>query len=177
MAGWERRQVIAEEAAWRAARAQPGHWTEPPWPDRDGPPQPPSPEVIAGLYRALRKERRRVHRRALPGFSPGPRCAVEPDQIRLVRGRCPCSMIFAAISTAMSRAAPPRSKAAWQSGPRRSASFMLGRRFQARHQLADQGSPLLATAPPPAWVLRPDFAHDHVSRRPDGADLLVCGLW
>ena len=29
VAGWERRQIIAEEAAWRAARARPGRWKAP----------------------------------------------------------------------------------------------------------------------------------------------------
>ena len=60
VAGWERRQVIAEESAWRAARPQPGRWTAPEWPDYpafiDRPPMP-SPGVVAGVYRALRKSR------------------------------------------------------------------------------------------------------------------------
>ena len=56
-AGWERRQVIAEEAAWRAARARPGRWIAPPWPDSSDQPGPLSPGVVAGLYRALRKGR------------------------------------------------------------------------------------------------------------------------
>ena len=34
-AGWERRQVIAEEAEWRANRARPGRWTGPQWPASD----------------------------------------------------------------------------------------------------------------------------------------------
>lgn len=55
VATWERRQVIAEEAAWRAARARPGRWRSPRWPYLVGRPVPLSPGVIAGLYRALRK--------------------------------------------------------------------------------------------------------------------------
>jgi hypothetical protein len=54
--GWERRQAIAEESAWRASRGRPG-WTAPPWPDSEDQPEVLSPEVIAGLYRALRKGR------------------------------------------------------------------------------------------------------------------------
>jgi hypothetical protein len=55
---WERRQVIAEESAWRAGQARPGLWTSPWWPDwADGKPPVLSPGAIAGLYRALRKGR------------------------------------------------------------------------------------------------------------------------
>ena len=57
VAGWERRQVIAEEAAWRAARARPGRWSAPPWPDPDDQPEVLSPGAVAVLYRALRKGR------------------------------------------------------------------------------------------------------------------------
>ena len=57
VAGWERRQTIAEETAWRAARAPRGHWRPPPWPDPKDQPKPLSAGVIAGLYRALRKGR------------------------------------------------------------------------------------------------------------------------
>jgi uncharacterized protein YjbI with pentapeptide repeats len=56
VAGWERRQVIAEEAAWRAARAQPGRWSAPEWSDSDKP-EVLSPGAVAVLYRALRKSR------------------------------------------------------------------------------------------------------------------------
>jgi hypothetical protein len=56
VAGWERRQVIAEEAAWRAARAWPGRWSAPDWPDSDKP-EVLSPGAVAVLYRALRKGR------------------------------------------------------------------------------------------------------------------------
>ena len=57
MAGWERRQAIAEEAAWRAARARPG-WEAPRWPASVGAEtEVLSPGAIAGLYRALRKGR------------------------------------------------------------------------------------------------------------------------
>jgi uncharacterized protein YjbI with pentapeptide repeats len=56
-AGWERRQVIAEEAAWRAARARPGRWESPPWPGFDDRPGVLSPGAVAVLYRALRKSR------------------------------------------------------------------------------------------------------------------------
>jgi uncharacterized protein YjbI with pentapeptide repeats len=58
--GWERRQVIAEESAWRAARRRPRRWVTPVWPylpslhDQS---EPLSPGVIASLYRALRKGR------------------------------------------------------------------------------------------------------------------------
>ena len=60
VAGWERREVIAEESAWRAARPQPCRWVAPAWPNFPGTrdrPKPPSPGVVAGLYRALRKGR------------------------------------------------------------------------------------------------------------------------
>jgi hypothetical protein len=57
VAGWERRQVIAEEAAWRAAKARPGRWSTPEWPDSDDKPEVLSPGAIAVLYRALRKSR------------------------------------------------------------------------------------------------------------------------
>jgi Pentapeptide repeats (9 copies) len=67
--GWERRQVIAEEAEWRAGKArsgrqsaQSGQWTAPGWPDRIGneqrePPKTLDAGTIANLYRALRKGR------------------------------------------------------------------------------------------------------------------------
>ena len=57
VASWERRQIIAEERAWRAARTRPGRWGPPSWPDPEDPPKPLSPGAIAGLYRALRKGR------------------------------------------------------------------------------------------------------------------------
>jgi len=57
VAGWERRQVIAEEAAWRAARARPGRWSAPNWPGFDDRPEVLSPGAVAVLYRALRKSR------------------------------------------------------------------------------------------------------------------------
>ena len=57
VAGWERRQVIAEEAAWRAARARPGRWSPPEWPYSDNKPEVVSPGAVAVLYRALRKSR------------------------------------------------------------------------------------------------------------------------
>ena len=76
VAGWERRQVIAEETAWRAARTRPGErnrWERLPWPeDWEGDMRVPdelsvripadepevlSPGAIGGLYRALRKGR------------------------------------------------------------------------------------------------------------------------
>jgi Pentapeptide repeats (9 copies) len=57
-AGWERRQVIAEESAWRAKRSRPGRWTAPWWPDWAGDkPRVLSPGTVAGVYRALRKGR------------------------------------------------------------------------------------------------------------------------
>jgi hypothetical protein len=56
--GWERRQAVAEESAWRASQARSGRWTEPWWPDwAGGKPPALEPGVIAGLYRALRKGR------------------------------------------------------------------------------------------------------------------------
>jgi hypothetical protein len=56
VAGWERRQVIAEETALRAARARHDRWRPRPWLDpAEDQPKPLSPGVIAGLYRALRK--------------------------------------------------------------------------------------------------------------------------
>jgi hypothetical protein len=57
VAGWERREVIAEESAWRAARARPGRWIARPWPDSEDRPEVLSPGAVAGLYRALRKGR------------------------------------------------------------------------------------------------------------------------
>jgi Pentapeptide repeats (9 copies) len=57
VAGWERRQVIAEETAWRADRAHPGRWSAPEWPESDDKPEVLSPGAIAVLYRALRKSR------------------------------------------------------------------------------------------------------------------------
>jgi uncharacterized protein YjbI with pentapeptide repeats len=57
VAGWERRQIIAEEAAWRADRARPGRWNAPEWPDSDDKPEVLSPGAVAVLYRALRKSR------------------------------------------------------------------------------------------------------------------------
>jgi hypothetical protein len=57
-AGWERRQVIAEEISWRASRPRQGQWTTPQWPDWAGATPPPlDPGAVAGLYRALRKGR------------------------------------------------------------------------------------------------------------------------
>jgi uncharacterized protein YjbI with pentapeptide repeats len=57
-AGWERRQVIAEEAAYRASRSRHGRWTAPQWPDWAGDhPALLDPGAVAGLYRALRKGR------------------------------------------------------------------------------------------------------------------------
>jgi uncharacterized protein YjbI with pentapeptide repeats len=65
LVGWEQRQVVAEECTWRAARARPGLWADPWWPDQTDPrwpedlekPMALAPEAIAGLYRALRKSR------------------------------------------------------------------------------------------------------------------------
>ena len=57
VAGWERRQIIAEEAAWRADKARPGRWNAPEWPDSDDKPEVLSPGAVAVLYRALRKSR------------------------------------------------------------------------------------------------------------------------
>jgi hypothetical protein len=53
----DHRQVIAEEAAWRAARARPGRWSPPEWPYFDDKPEVLSPGAVAVLYRALRKSR------------------------------------------------------------------------------------------------------------------------
>ena len=65
--GWEQRQVIAEESAWRAnasmAQTRRRHlhsrWAAPRWPDwaGSGTPAVLKPGAIAGLYRALRKGR------------------------------------------------------------------------------------------------------------------------
>ena len=60
VAGWERRQIIAEEKAWRAAKTRPGRWERPSWPDPEDPPETLSPGAIASLYRALRKGREDV---------------------------------------------------------------------------------------------------------------------
>jgi hypothetical protein len=58
VAGWERRQVIAEEVAWRTRPdARPGRWERPQWFDNEEEPKPLSPGAVAGLYRALRKSR------------------------------------------------------------------------------------------------------------------------
>ena len=57
VAGWERRQVIAEESAWRAARARPGRWRTPRSFSREEQLHVISPGAIAVLYRALRKSR------------------------------------------------------------------------------------------------------------------------
>ncbi|MHB1430616.1 MAG: pentapeptide repeat-containing protein [Streptosporangiaceae bacterium] len=64
-AGWERRQVIAEETQWRAQSSRPGRWTAPPWPEWaddefdviGDEPAPLDPGTVAGIYRALRKGR------------------------------------------------------------------------------------------------------------------------
>ena len=54
--GEDRRQVIAEECAWRAQRSR--HWRTPPWPEWAGDaPETLEARQIAGLYRALRKAR------------------------------------------------------------------------------------------------------------------------
>jgi hypothetical protein len=54
--GWERRQVIADERAWRAGRRS--RWAVPRWPRwLSDPPADTDPTIIAGLYRALRKGR------------------------------------------------------------------------------------------------------------------------
>jgi Pentapeptide repeats (9 copies) len=54
--GWDWRQVIAEERAWRAHRS--GRWTNPVWPAwADDEPAVLEAGQIAGLYRALRKGR------------------------------------------------------------------------------------------------------------------------
>jgi len=55
-AGGERRQVIAEECAWRAANTRPG-WNIPLRGDYGDAPEVLSPGAVAGLYRALRKGR------------------------------------------------------------------------------------------------------------------------
>jgi uncharacterized protein YjbI with pentapeptide repeats len=57
--GWEQRQVIAEESAWRSDEMRSGRWTAPRWPDWAGGEKPAAlnPGAIAGLYRALRKSR------------------------------------------------------------------------------------------------------------------------
>jgi uncharacterized protein YjbI with pentapeptide repeats len=63
--GWEQRQVVAEECAWRAGQTRSGRWADPWWPDRADPwwpedlekPMALAPGAIAGLYRALRKSR------------------------------------------------------------------------------------------------------------------------
>jgi len=53
---WDRRQVIAEECAWRVRRLR--RWTAPWWPDWvEDRPEELEPGQIAGLYRALRKGR------------------------------------------------------------------------------------------------------------------------
>jgi hypothetical protein len=57
VAGWERRQVIAEESAWRASRVRSGRWSTPPSFSPDNQAQAISPGAIAVLYRALRKSR------------------------------------------------------------------------------------------------------------------------
>ena len=57
VAGWERRQVIAAEAAWRAARDRHSPWTFPQWDFVEDRPDIYSPGAIADLYRALRKGR------------------------------------------------------------------------------------------------------------------------
>ena len=57
IAGWERRQVVAEESAWRRSRSRHRRWKAPPWSEADGEPEVLSPGVTAGLYRALRKGR------------------------------------------------------------------------------------------------------------------------
>jgi len=58
VAGWERRQVIAEGAGCRADRARPSRWSVPAWPaDWDDKPKALSPGAVAVLYRALRKSR------------------------------------------------------------------------------------------------------------------------
>jgi hypothetical protein len=58
-AGWERRNVLAEECSWRANHhSRANRWTNPWWPDwADDRPTPLTPEAIAALYRALRKGR------------------------------------------------------------------------------------------------------------------------
>jgi len=56
-AGWEHRQVIAEESAWRADKERPGRWKAPQPFDTEDQPEVLSPGAIAVLYRALRKGR------------------------------------------------------------------------------------------------------------------------
>lgn len=53
-AGWERRQVVAEESEWRAKDKPCGRWTAPPWPEWAGGEKQAelNPGAIAGLYRA-----------------------------------------------------------------------------------------------------------------------------
>jgi uncharacterized protein YjbI with pentapeptide repeats len=54
----DRRQVIAEEKAWRAARRPHSHrWDAPWWPPKWQQPSALEPGQVAGLYRALRKGR------------------------------------------------------------------------------------------------------------------------
>jgi uncharacterized protein YjbI with pentapeptide repeats len=57
VASWERRQIIADEKAWRATKTRPGRWELPSGPDSEDQPKPLSPGAITGLYRALRKNR------------------------------------------------------------------------------------------------------------------------
>lgn len=57
-AGWERRQVIAEECAWRAKQTRSNRWTAPSWPGWAGSEPVVLPAgLIAALYRSLRKGR------------------------------------------------------------------------------------------------------------------------
>jgi uncharacterized protein YjbI with pentapeptide repeats len=57
--GWESRQVIAEESAWRASQLRHGPWADPWWPDWTGLEKPTELDslAVAGLYRSLRKGR------------------------------------------------------------------------------------------------------------------------
>lgn len=57
IAGWERRQVIAAEAAWRASRDRHRSWKFPQWDFVEDRPEVVGPGAIADLYRALRKGR------------------------------------------------------------------------------------------------------------------------
>ena len=58
VAGWEQRQVIAEESAWRTRPdARAGRWKPPQWFDNEDHPKALSPGAVAVLYRALRKGR------------------------------------------------------------------------------------------------------------------------